>query len=260
VRSPGGFRLYTDADVERVARMRRALANGVSAAEAARAALEMDRPAENLLEDAGTRLLDAIHRYDDAAVHAVLDECLGAFGLEFTLRDLILPALNYLGLNWDRDGLGISQEHFASNLIRGRLLALARLFGRGGGPLALLACPPGEAHDLSLLAFGLLLRSHGWRILFLGAETPFSTLTETAQANRPALVVLTSFDSELLESQRRALRRLSKQVPLVLSGPGATDALCARLGVRRLDGDVIAAADEISRESHTTTATAGTTP
>jgi MerR family transcriptional regulator, light-induced transcriptional regulator len=151
--------------------MRRALDQGLSAAEAARAALEPRQPSEGLLQDAAARLLAAIERYDEAAVNTVLDESLVAFGLEAILRDVILPTLTQVGLKWEKGTLEISQEHFASNLIRGRLLSLARLWGRGGGPLAILACAPGETHDISLLAFGLLLRSHGWRILFLGADT-----------------------------------------------------------------------------------------
>ena len=82
VRSPGGFRLYTAADAARVERMRRGLEQGLSAAEAARAALEDERPSEGLLEDLAARLLAAIGRYDEAAAHSVLDEGLAAFGLE----------------------------------------------------------------------------------------------------------------------------------------------------------------------------------
>ena len=157
-----------------------------------------------------------------------------------------MPALTQVGDGWERGTLDVGQEHFASNLIRGRLLALARLWGRGSGPLALLACAPGERHDISLLAFGLVLRSHGWRILFLGADTPVSTLTRAAEATEPTLAVVTSFDPALLEAEAAAFRGLAKTVPLVLSGPGASDALCARLRVRRLDGDLVAAANEIA--------------
>jgi len=246
VRSPGGYRLYTDQDAERVARMRRALDDGLSAAEAARAALQPARPSERLLEHAATRLLDAINRYDEPGVHAVLDETLAAFGLEAVLRELILPALTDVGVDWDKNALGISREHFASNVIRGRLLSLARLWGRGAGPLVLLACLPGEQHDVSLLAFGLLLRSHGWRILFLGANTPIATLAHTANTTHPAITVLTSFDPALIEAQATAIRRLARTVPLALSGPGASDALCAQLGIRRLNGDLIAAANELA--------------
>jgi MerR family transcriptional regulator, light-induced transcriptional regulator len=247
VRSPGGFRLYTNADAERVARMRRGLDEGLSAAEAARAALQSARPLDGLLEDAASRLVAAIHDYDEAAVHAILDQSLAAFGLEPVLRDLILPTLRRVGVEWRQGTLAISQEHFASNLIRGRLLSLARMWGRGSGPLALLACAPGEQHDITLLAFGLLLRSYGWRILFLGADTPISTLTQTTKTTRPTIAVLASFDPALLQAEATALRRLAKMAPLVLSGPGASDTLCNQLSVRRLNGDVITAANEIAR-------------
>ena len=245
VRSPGGFRLYTAADAERVAHMRQGLDEGLSAAQAAQAASESPRPSEGLLDDAAARLLEAIRDYDEDRVHQVLDESLAAFGLEAVLRDLILPTLAEVGLGWREDTLAISQEHFASNVLRGRLLSLARLWGRGSGPLALLACPPGERHDITLIAFGLILRSHGWRILFLGADTPIKTIEQTVKTARPDLTTLTSFDPSLLETEEPALRRLAKLGPLLLSGPGATDALCSRLRIRRLDGDLIAAASEI---------------
>src|SRR4029450_10613315 len=45
VRSTGGFRLYSEADVDRVRRMQPHLSQGLSAAEAARAAIDEDRPA-----------------------------------------------------------------------------------------------------------------------------------------------------------------------------------------------------------------------
>ena len=210
VRSPGGFRLCTAADAARVERTRRGLDEGLSAAEAARAA------------------------------HA-------AFGLEPVLREVVLPTLKQVGDGWERGEIDISHEHFASNLVRGRLLALARFWGRGTGPLALLACAPGETHDIPPLAFALVLRSHSWRILFLGADTPIETLARTAGTTKPALAVVSSFDSSLLDAQAAPLRRLARLVPLALAGPGATDKLCARLGAQRLDGDLVAAADEVAR-------------
>ena len=88
VRSPGGFRLYTNDDAMRVARMRRAIAQGRSAAEAARVALqgEVDPPPDGPA-DTAARLLEAIELYDEPTAHAVLDESFGAIGLEGLLRE-----------------------------------------------------------------------------------------------------------------------------------------------------------------------------
>jgi DNA-binding transcriptional MerR regulator len=247
IRSEGGFRLYTAEDAERVARMKRGLDEGLSAAEAARRALAQARPAERLLDDAQDRLLSAVRAYDEAALHEVLDEALAGFALETVLRELILPALREVGARWERGELEIGQEHFASNLIRERLLGLGRFWGRGGGPLAILACAPGERHDLGLIAFGLLLRSHGWRILFLGADTPLPTLGRAIATTVPRLVVVASMDGSLLEREAGELRRLGRSAPLVLSGAGASEELCSRLRVARLDGDLITAADAVAR-------------
>jgi methanogenic corrinoid protein MtbC1 len=247
VRTPGGFRLYGEEDAERVARMRRALDEGLSAAEAARVALETGPSPDGLIDDGRARLISAIESYDEAAVQAALDDGLAAFGLEAFVRDLILPTLDVVGRGWEQGSVEISQEHFASNLIRGRLLSLARLWGRGSGPLALLACAPGEQHDISLLAFGLILRSHGWRILFLGADTPLSTLEQTARTTGPAVIVLVTFDTALLTAEGAAVRRLARIAPLLLSGPGAAPELTGQLRVRRLDGDLIEAAHEVAR-------------
>ena len=249
IRSDGGFRLYTAQDAERVAAMKRGLEDGLSAAEAARRALAQARPAEGLLDDAQSRLLSAVRAYDEAALHALLDEALAGFALETVLRELILPALREVGARWERGELEIGQEHFASNLVRERLLGLGRFWGRGGGPLAILACPPGERHDIGLIAFGLMLRSHGWRILFLGADTPLSTLGQAVGTTAPRLVVVASMDRSLLETQAGELRRLGRSTPLVLSGAGASEELCRKLRIERLDGDLVAAAADVARRA-----------
>lgn len=246
IRSKGGFRLYTAEDAERVDQMLRGLDEGLSAAEAARRALAQARPAVGLLDDTRRRLLAAVRGYDETALHSVLDEALAAFALETVLGDLILPALRKIGEEWERGELEVAQEHFATNLVRERLLGLARLWGRGSGVLAILACAPGERHDIGLIAFGLLLRSHGWRILFLGADTPLETLERTAASNPAQLVVVASVDSTRLETEAKRLRRLARTAPLVLSGAGASDEVCTRLGIEQLDGDLVSAAADVA--------------
>ena len=248
LRSEGGFRLYTSEDAGRVSRMKAALDEGLSAAEAARRALAAQTmPTEGLLDDARDRFLGAVRGYDEPAAQAVLDEALSAFALETVVRELVLPVLRQIGEEWAAGKLAIGQEHFASNLIRPRLLALSRLWGRGIGPLAILACPPGERHDIGLIAFGLVLRTYGWRILFLGADTPPSTLGEAVATTTPRLVVVASMDGSLLEAVATDLRRLARTAPLVLSGAGASQELCARLRVDRLDGDLVTAAATVAQ-------------
>jgi hypothetical protein len=74
--------------------MRRALEQGLSAAEAARLALDETRSSET-----SSRLLASIRAYDEATAHAVLDESLAAFRLDTVLRKLVPPTLRRIGVD-----------------------------------------------------------------------------------------------------------------------------------------------------------------
>jgi MerR family transcriptional regulator, light-induced transcriptional regulator len=251
LRSDGGFRLYTPEDERRIAVMRSHLARGLSAAEAARLTLEEERaPAPRAespaLERDARELRDALDGLDEGTAQAALDRLLAGFSIETVLREVLLPYLRELGERWERGEVSVAQEHFASQLLRGRLLGLARGWDRGAGPRALLACMPGEHHDLGLIAFGLGLRERGWRILFLGPDTPLDTLGDTVAALQPAAVVLAATTPAPFESSRPALRRLARRMPLWAAGPGATAAAVGDTGARVLDVDPLSAAERVA--------------
>ena len=226
-RTAGGFRLYGDADEQRVRRMLQHLESGVSAAEGARLALlepsgpaPGDAPAMTAPGALADQLRSALDRFDDAGAQAAFDNLLATFAVETVLRDVVLPYLHELGERWERGDVSVAQEHFASALLRGRLLGLARGWGNGGSPLALLACVPGDQHDLGLICFGLALRRHGWRIAYLGPDTPLDTLGETARQLDPALVVLTATTPALATAARAGLAEVAARLRSRSRAPG----------------------------------------
>lgn len=227
-RSNGGLRLYSLDDLERVRRMRQHLAGGLAAAEAAAMAsgeLPGDEGRNAAQAFGREELTDALDRFDEPRAQAILDEALAVATLDTFLADIVLPYLHDLGERWARGDASIAQEHFASSVLRGRLLGLARGWGRGLGPLALLACLPGEQHEFGLIAFGLALRARGWRIAYLGSDTPLDTIESAAQSLAPELVVLTAVDPTLVEASEHRLRELARRGRVVLGGAGAADAV-----------------------------------
>jgi len=245
-RTGGGLRLYSPDDEHRVRAMQAELDRGISAAEAARVALaepESGRGGpESAVHVARERLTAALDAMDAEDAHAAIDEAFSTFMIETVLSGVILPYLRDLGSRWEEGSVSVAQEHFASNLIRGRLLALARGWERGGGRIALLACAAGEQHDLPLIVFGLALRDHGWRIIFLGADTPAASVAETAERVRPALVVVAAVTSDGFHSEASRLAALAKDHDLAIAGSGASDEVARSLGCRVLAGDPVAAA------------------
>jgi len=256
VRSAGGFRLYSEADALRVRRMQAHLADGLSAAEAARAVLGQDSRADG--RAAGTdrvptteselsgALRQALDAFDEPAAQAVLDRLLSDLSLTAVLRDVVLPYLTELGERWERGTASVAQEHFATNVIRGRLAGLARGWGNGHGPRAVLACPPGELHDLALMVFGIVLHRSGWRIDYLGMDTPLAELTRTVDARRPALVVVAATLPETLRPLAAQLTALAQRAPLALAGAGATPEIASTVGARLMMRDPVTEAEQTS--------------
>jgi DNA-binding transcriptional MerR regulator len=249
-RSPGGFRLYSDADEARVREMQRHLQQGLSAAEAARAALEVANPPEQVattnLVDTAAELQGALERYDESTANAVLDGTLATFSTETVLRELVMPVLRTLGDRWEAGELTVAQEHFASNLLRGRLLGVARGWGHGSGSVALLACAPGEMHDLPLVLFGIALRAAGWRIVFLGADTPIATIERAAETIAPAAVIFATTVPEPLLAVEPEVGDLATRVPVAIGGRAADRALAERIGAILLEGDPAFAAGTLA--------------
>jgi len=130
-RSAGGLRLYADADLERVRLMQRHLADGLAAAEAAAAVSRApvgeaaSLPAlswPSLREE----LADALDGFDEPRAQAILDRLLAMTTLETLLGEVVLPYLRELGEHWARGDASVAQEHFATAVLRGRLLSIAR--------------------------------------------------------------------------------------------------------------------------------------
>ena len=249
VRTASGYRLYSAEDVVRVGRMRQLLAAGLSAAEAARQALA-EPPA--VVQDAAgpsatsAELRRALEALDDAGAHATFDRLLADYSTRAVLGGVVLPLLHELGTGWERGEISVAQEHFASNLLRGRLLGLARGWDRGSGPRAVLACPPGERHDLGLVIFGLALRELGWRITFLGADTPPDTIVAAVRQLEPEALVFAVTDSGRLDGVAETVARLGDAGTAIwVGGAGAREVEGA--GARVLDGSPLEAADQVAR-------------
>jgi MerR family transcriptional regulator, light-induced transcriptional regulator len=246
-RSDGGYRLYSPADEERVRAMVRQLEAGVPAAEAARLVLEEGEVEEARdFSGAAADLRGALDGFDDGRAQAALDALLTGYSFETIAREVLLPYLRGVGDRWEWGETSVAQEHFASIVLRGRLLALARGWDRGGGPRALLACAPGELHELGLILFGLALRGQGWRITYLGADTPLETLAGATRALSPDAVVIAALAPERLQQIPSELAELARETRLFLAGSGARPELAEATGSALLEGDPVEAAGELA--------------
>jgi MerR family transcriptional regulator, light-induced transcriptional regulator len=175
-RTNGGFRLYGPEEERRVRRMRALTAHGMAAAESARLVL-----AEAGERTAWPALAAAWRSLDADGAQQALDALLGGPEPEVAVARHILPLLAELPAE---------RRHFAQRMVETRLLGLGTSWHDGPGPLALAGCGPGEHDTIELLVLALALRRRGWRLVYLGADTPVAVFASIAKALSPARIIV----------------------------------------------------------------------
>jgi methanogenic corrinoid protein MtbC1 len=253
-RTTGNHRLYSRLDEARVRLMVGHVHDGMSPAQAAELAMAArfrigagTAPTEMVdhLIVARRRMLDALSRYDETAADQVLEKLVARVAPTTIVRDVFLALMREVGQRWADGAMSVAQEHFATGFIHCRLLTLARGWDHGLGPRALLACPSGEQHTLGLLAFGIALHQIGWRVTYLGADTPPAMIAEAAEAVKPRLTILAAVMPGRFDASEAELSTLTQRRRLAVAGADASPEVAARLGASYLAGDPVSAAREI---------------
>lgn len=232
-RTPGGQRRYSEVDVARVEWLKARLEEGYRIGEAA-ALLGDDVLAVDSPDDLREAILEATVRGDAVAVQRLVGQALALRSLEESLFDVLAPVLVAVGEAWERGEITVAQEHMTSSVVRGavqRLLADARGSVRG---LAVLACAPGERHEIGLLMLAALLRADGWQVAYLGADTPVADALELAERLGAAAVCFSATIAETGSALRRELDARPAPRAAVLVGGQAASNDDARAAVEQL--------------------------
>lgn len=229
-RTASGHRLYTHQHVEQIRRVLALVERGVPISrvkeqiEAEPQARRAAAPARGPWRDRLDRMAQACARFDEPELDRVYDEALSVHPVEQVTRLLLLPLLSHLGERWKDLPGAIAEEHFFATYLRSKLGArLQRRLHYAEGPRLLLACAPGEQHELGLLLLALEAQEAGLRTIVLGSDTPFEELASAAQRARCDAVVISSSVEPSPGLIDRSLRALVDRVgvPVFFGGPTA---------------------------------------
>lgn len=243
-RSPSGYRYYSENDVAAVIRIRDLVADGVppSRATSMVKASEGNQTGVRSPEVLARELGDALIRLEVDTGDRAVSEALALHPLDTVLLEVIQPALVRIGDLWHAGKVTVATEHFASNLLQGRLRGLLRLMTDvAGGPSVVVACAPGERHEMGALILAIMLRRAGFRMIYLGADTPLGDLVQLAAVQQADAVLLSVTGRAHLQDLARASGEL-RQLPglLVIGGQAvaAQPEIAAQAGGVFLGNDV----------------------
>lgn len=209
-RSENRYRLYSERDVAVLRWIKSRVDNGIpirdaiselramqknelwpealpAAAGAAQAAVEFPP------EFYASQLYGALVRHDEALAGEIFRQMHACYDLNTLCNEILTPCLVEIGDAWYRGKIRITTEHFASVYIRGKLLSLLQAYPmRRSAAHLLIGCAPDEQHEIGSLMLSLLLRSHGYRVEYLGPDLPVDDLVDYARFEKPEMVILSA--------------------------------------------------------------------
>jgi DNA-binding transcriptional MerR regulator len=168
-------------------------------------------------------LIGCLLSFDEAGFEKVFSASVLRVGLSETMLKVIYPFLIKAGILWTVNKTIPVQEHFASCIIRRKLMAAID----GVIPMArkeakfLLFLPPDEWHEIGLLFSDYVLRSNGYNTVYLGANLPVEDVAEIAATVNPQFLLIFFVASRSVEEVNKLIEHysgISTNIKVLITG------------------------------------------
>ena len=124
---------------------------------------------------------------DEARFNNLFSRAVNEKGFLNAITDFIYPFLVKVGMMWGMDEVNPGQEHFVSCLIRQKILTgindLPISAPTKNGYSYVLFLPEGELHEIGLILANYILRSHGYKVVYLGQDVPLADIQQVVDAS-----------------------------------------------------------------------------
>lgn len=213
-RTESGYRLYSQRDVDTIIWLKSKLDQGLSISRACdmlrhlggdpgMASPLQHVPSEQTRHQAsdGVRsfetlrsvLLEAFKNVDEARASAILSDALSLYSVEDVCLQLLQPALYEVGERWHKGELTVAEEHHASSFVRARLETLFHASPHNvHGKRAIVACAPGELHEIGAMFLAVFMRRAGYHVVYLGQNVPVDSLISMARTLQPSVICISA--------------------------------------------------------------------
>ncbi|MFG1929473.1 MerR family transcriptional regulator [Mycobacterium sp. NPDC048908] len=224
--SPGRHRLYSEADIAVVERMREMIDAGANPGSAARAALDAVVPAG---PDAAS-LITCAFNLDVVGAGRQLDRYLRHFGVVDTWEQLVRPAFAAVeARQFEGEGC-IDVEHALSWTVSRSLQRLPIVPDEN--PSIILACTENETHTLALEALRAALGDRGRGALMLGADVPSAAVIDAVERHRETVTVVLWSQTTRTAHMATVKAVIGADALLMVGGPGWASARLPKQAVR----------------------------
>jgi MerR family transcriptional regulator, light-induced transcriptional regulator len=236
-RGANRYRNYSDEDVALLRFLKEQLDAGGSIGELAKLGREellgrarASAPRVSFVDNTFSRLLrellSTLNPFDRVIFEKRLNGAVAVVPFEEALHGILLPLQEQVGQLWHENQIDVAIEHYVTKQIQQKIFsAMNQLPVAEFGAKVVVACPPGEEHDIAALTVAYRCRVRGCRVHYLGANVPIASLANLCGKVEPDLTIM-SFplalsDDKAAELVQSLANEVSPASNLAVGGHGA---------------------------------------
>lgn len=222
-RTESNIRLYCDTDVKKLMNVSILLHHGYKISRLA--GLDCDEISKKVLEvsmvnnGCGSQvenLVVAMIEMDELRFEKILNQSIIKEGFEKTVFHVFYPFFERIGMLWQTGSINPAHEHFITNLIKQKIyVAIDSIPVSSGTEMKkfMLFLPEWDLHELGLLVFDYLLKSRGYKVIYLGAGVPEDDIYAASDYLKPDYLLAAFVSSVDTEKLQDYITRLSERNP-----------------------------------------------
>jgi MerR family transcriptional regulator, light-induced transcriptional regulator len=197
-RTESSYRVYSDADVELIRRVRELCEQGMAPSEAAKLVMadfeHRKAPSANSADPfthAAEAIVQAVAAYDPHHIEGAVRHAMALGAAAVVFERVFRPAMIEIGQRWHDGVFSVGQEHMATSIVEAATASMLRLVAREDAErTAVVACFADDTHTMPILGFALHMAAWGFDVVRLGARTPPHAIRQAVEELEPSIVGL----------------------------------------------------------------------
>ena len=230
-RTDTNIRYYSDQDLRDILNISILNQNGLKISKIAKLSKEE-------LRDKVSSLLESSHEYshiidallismleiDEYAFNKSFNDAWEEYGFEKMIENIIFPFLEHIGILWQTNTIKPAQEHFMTNLLRQKIVALIDKevpLKNSEKDKIIFFLPENELHEFGLLFYSFIARNKGIEAIYLGASVPIDDLKEVQRVTGAKAFFsahVAAVEKEELENMFVYFRETFPELPFYVTG------------------------------------------
>lgn len=222
-RTESNIRLYCDMEVKKLMNISILLRNGYKISKVAE--YDQEELAKKVMEvsmitnghDSQIEsLVVAMIEMDESRFEKLLNMAILKEGFENAVYKVLYPFFERVGVLWQAGSINPAHEHFITNLVKQKIyVAIDSIPVPTGHDVKkfLMFLPEWELHELGLLVYDYMIKSRGFKVIFLGQNVPEDDVYAVTDFIQPDYL-FTGFSSGVEKEKLEAyINRLAARYP-----------------------------------------------